>query len=52
MVLFILKSDGAWETDGVVMETELILGEDVCVLIGEFIGCLGKRGCCVHKGVF
>ncbi len=36
--LFTLRADGAWETDSVVMETELIL-RDVCVLMGGFMGC-------------
>lgn len=42
-----LRADGAWETDSVVMETELILREDVCGLIGGFMECFGQEGATV-----
>lgn len=42
-----LRADGAWETDSVVMETELILREDVCGLIGGFIECFEQEGATV-----
>lgn len=42
-----LRADGAWETDSVVMETELILREDVCVLIGGFMECFEQEGAAV-----